>query len=60
MDDSKLLPFERPPQRSTTLRDMLGLGYEAFVGVRYLMAKRRADVVSIITVISVLGVAVGV
>jgi lipoprotein-releasing system permease protein len=34
--------------------------YEMFIGLRYLMAKRRASVVSIITLISVSGVALGV
>jgi lipoprotein-releasing system permease protein len=34
--------------------------YELFIGLRYLMAKRRASVVSIITMISVSGVALGV
>jgi lipoprotein-releasing system permease protein len=34
--------------------------YEVFIGLRYLMAKRRASVVSIITMISVSGVALGV
>ncbi len=34
--------------------------YEYFIGTRYLMAKRRSSVVSIITVISVTGVALGV
>lgn len=34
--------------------------YEMFIGLRYLMAKRRASVVSIITMISVSGVALGV
>ncbi|MEM1348280.1 MAG: FtsX-like permease family protein [Myxococcota bacterium] len=39
---------------------MLKLPYESFIGLRYLMAKRRASVVSIITIISVTGVALGV
>ena len=34
--------------------------YERFVGLRYLMAKRRSSVLSIITLISVTGVALGV
>ena len=34
--------------------------YENFIGLRYLMAKRRSRVVSIITLISIAGVAVGV
>ena len=64
MDDSPRVArtaLTRLPEAGPrSMRDLLGLGYEAFVGVRYLMAKRRADVVSIITIISVMGVAVGV
>lgn len=36
------------------------MAYETFVGLRYLMAKRRKSVLSIITLISVSGVALGV
>ena len=36
------------------------MGYERFVGMRYLMAKKRSSVVSIITLISISGVALGV
>ena len=36
------------------------MAYESFVGLRYLMAKKRSSVVSIITMISVTGVALGV
>jgi lipoprotein-releasing system permease protein len=36
------------------------MSYERFIGTRYLMAKRRRSVLSIITVISVFGVALGV
>lgn len=36
------------------------MSYESFVGMRYLMAKRRSSVLSIITLISVTGVALGV
>ncbi len=36
------------------------MAYETFVGTRYLMAKRRSSVLSIITLISVTGVALGV
>jgi len=38
----------------------LRFGYEAWVGRRYLMAKRRSSFISVITVISIGGVAVGV
>ena len=34
--------------------------YESFIGMRYLMAKRRSSVLSIITIISITGVALGV
>lgn len=36
------------------------MSYERFVGMRYLMAKKRSSVVSIITLISITGVALGV
>ena len=36
------------------------MSYESFVGLRYLMAKKRSSVVSIITIISITGVALGV
>lgn len=36
------------------------MSYERFIGTRYLMAKRRRSVLSIITIFSVLGVALGV
>lgn len=36
------------------------MSYERFVGLRYLMAKKRSSVVSIITLISITGVALGV
>jgi lipoprotein-releasing system permease protein len=36
------------------------MSYERFIGLRYLMAKKRTQVVSIITLISVCGVALGV
>ncbi len=36
------------------------MSYETFVGMRYLMAKKRSSVVSIITMISITGVALGV
>lgn len=36
------------------------MGFEGFVGLRYLMAKRTRNVLSVITLISVAGVAVGV
>ena len=36
------------------------MGFERFVGLRYLMAKRQQNMLSIITLISVAGVAVGV
>jgi lipoprotein-releasing system permease protein len=36
------------------------MAYESFIGVRYLMAKKRSDVLSIITLISVAGIAIGV
>lgn len=36
------------------------MSYESFVGMRYLMAKKRSSVVSIITLISITGVALGV
>src|SRR5690554_1749382 len=36
------------------------MAYESFVGLRYLMAKQRSRVVSIITLISISGVALGV
>ncbi len=36
------------------------MSYERFIGTRYLMAKRRRSVLSIITMISVVGVALGV
>jgi len=36
------------------------MSYERFIGTRYLMAKRRRSVLSIITLISVVGVALGV
>ncbi len=36
------------------------MAYEAFVGLRYLMSQRRNDVLSVITLISIAGVAVGV
>jgi len=38
----------------------LNFGYEAWVGRRYLMAKRRSSFISVITVISIGGVGVGV
>ncbi len=36
------------------------MGFESFVGMRYLMAKRQRNVLSVITLISIGGVAVGV
>lgn len=36
------------------------MAYEHFIGLRYLMAKRRSRVVSVITLISIAGVALGV
>lgn len=36
------------------------MAYEHFIGIRYLMAKRRSRVVSVITLISIAGVALGV
>ena len=36
------------------------MSYERFIGLRYLMAKKRTQVVSIITLISITGVALGV
>jgi lipoprotein-releasing system permease protein len=36
------------------------MAYERFIGLRYLMAKKRTQVVSIITLISICGVALGV
>ena len=36
------------------------MAYEVFIGFRYLMAKKRSNVLSVITLISVAGVAVGV
>lgn len=36
------------------------MSYESFIGLRYLMAKKRGSVVSIITMISITGVALGV
>lgn len=36
------------------------MAYESFIGVRYLMAKKRSDVLSVITLISVAGIAIGV
>lgn len=36
------------------------MAYESFIGLRYLMAKKRSSVVSIITLISITGVALGV
>src|SRR5690606_15510407 len=38
----------------------MALGFEPFVGLRYLMAKRQRNVLSVITIISITGVAVGV
>ncbi len=38
----------------------MNLGYEVFISIRYLLAKRRQTFVSLITLISVAGVAVGV
>lgn len=40
--------------------DKRTMSYEKFIGRRYLMAKKRSQVVSIITVISILGVTLGV
>lgn len=39
---------------------MVGMKYEYFIGLRYLRAKRRQTFVSVITAISIAGVAVGV
>ncbi len=39
---------------------MVSLGYELFIALRYLRAKRKQTFISIITVISILGVTVGV
>ncbi|MFW5968138.1 MAG: ABC transporter permease, partial [Persicimonas sp.] len=36
------------------------MSYERFIGLRYLMAKKRSRVVSVVTLISVIGVALGV
>jgi lipoprotein-releasing system permease protein len=38
----------------------LSLGYELFIGIRYLRARRRETFISLITVISILGVMIGV
>jgi lipoprotein-releasing system permease protein len=38
----------------------LSLGYELFIGLRYLRARRRETFISLITVISILGVMIGV
>lgn len=47
-------------QTTRRAKEQVSMHYEMFIGLRYLMAKRRASVVSIITVISVSGVALGV